>query len=137
MKHYSLTAGVVMAVLATCVACDKIKPPLPQLQKSPAAPAQVDSQGAREDFKLAAQKELEELRGTITELKVKAETANQQTKAKLGKEIEKLETQWREAQQRLMTLKASTAESWSQLKAAFSQSMDSLKSGIDSLRKSL
>jgi len=134
MKRLLSMTGVVVVLAVSCVACDKIKPPQPQLQKPPAPSGQV-SQGEHEAYSQAAQKEVDDLRNVITELKAKAATANQKTKVRLGEEIEKLEAKLRETQQQLMTLKSGTVESWNQLKMSFVKSLEQLKSGIENYRK--
>ncbi|MDO8248608.1 MAG: hypothetical protein Q7T78_02660 [Rhodoferax sp.] len=135
MKRLLSMSGAVLVLAVGSVSCDKIRPPQPELQKPPATSGQANPSGEREAFAQAAQKELDELKKAISELKAKAESANLQTKAKLGEEIEKLEAEWRETQQRLTELKAATLESWNQLKETFGNSLVKLKNGIDNLRK--
>lgn len=134
MKRLLSTTGVAVVLAFSCVACDKIKPPQPQLQK-PSAPSDQVSQGEHEAYSQAAQKELDDLRNVIAELKAKVASANQQTKVQLGEEIKKLETKLRETQQQLMALKSGTVESWTQLKMSFVKSLEQLKSGIENYRK--
>lgn len=134
MKRLLSTTSVVIALAFSGVACDKIKPPQPQLQKPPAPSDQV-SQGEHEAYSQAAQKELDDLRNVIAELKAKVASANQQTKVQLGEEIEKLETKLRDTQQQLMALKSGTVESWTQLKMSFVKSLEQLKNGIENYRK--
>ena len=109
MKQLLSMAGVVVVLAVSCVACDKIKPPQPQLPKPPALSGQA-SQKEHEAYSQAAQMEVDDLRNVITELKAKATTANQKTKVRLGEEIEKLEVSLGETQQQLMTLKTGTME---------------------------
>lgn len=135
MKRLLFMSCAVLVFSVASVSCDKIKPPQPELQKPPATSDQAKPSGEREAFAQAAQKELDELKKAISELKEKAESANLQTKAKLGEEIEKLEAEWRETQQRLTELKSATLESWNQLKETFGNSLVKLKNGIDNLRK--
>lgn len=135
MKRLLSTTGVVIVLAVSCVACDKIKPPQPQLQKPLASSGQASQPGEHEAFAQAAQKELDELRSAISELRAKAATANLQTKARLTEEIEKLEAKLRETQQQLMALKSGTVESWNQLKMSFVKSLEQLKSGIENYRK--
>lgn len=137
MKHFLSTTGVILAVATTCVSCDKIKPPQPELQKPPVVSGQVEQQdGERKAFAQTAQKELDELRGAIAEFKAKAEAANAETKAKLGEEVGKLEADLRDTQQRLTELKSATLESWNQMKESFGNSLGKLKNGIENFRKS-
>ncbi|CAM3425939.1 hypothetical protein [Polaromonas hydrogenivorans] len=136
MKPSLSVMGLVLVVAAASVACDKIKPPMPELQKSPATSGQASPQeGERTAFAQAAQKELDKLKVTIAEFKAKAEASGAQTKARLGEEVKKLEADLGEAEQRLTELKAATVESWNQLKESFSSSLEKLKSGIESFRK--
>lgn len=136
MNHSSWTRIVVMALTLTCVACDKIKPPSPELQKPPSPSSQASQpDDERTAFGQTAQKELDELRSVIAEFRTKAATANQQTKARLDTEIEKLEVGLRETQQRLSELKSATAESWTQLKESFGKSREQLKNAIENFRK--
>jgi chromosome segregation ATPase len=136
MKHLPWTTSVVMALALTSVSCDKIKPPAPEMQKPPTASSQTGQpQEERTAFALAAQKELDELRTAIAELKAKAAAANQQARAGLEADVEKLEAGWRDAQQRLGELKSATAGTWSQLKEAFGKSREQLKAAIANVRK--
>ncbi|MFZ2387201.1 MAG: hypothetical protein WB542_14995 [Polaromonas sp.] len=136
MKQSLSTIGFILVVAAACVSCDKLKPPIPELQKPPATSGQAsEPEGERKAFAQAAQKELDQLGATITEFKAKAEAANAQTKAKLGEEVGKLEADLRETQQRLTELKSATIESWNQVKESFGKSLEKLKSGIESFRK--
>lgn len=137
MKHFLSTTGLIFVVTVTCVSCDKIKPPQPQLEKPPAVSGQVDQkEGERKAFAETAQKELDQLRGAIAEFKAKAEAANAETKAKLGEEVGKLEADLRDTEQRLTELKSATVESWNQLKESFGSSLGKLKNGMENFRKS-
>ena len=89
----------------------------------------------RTAFAQAAQKELDDLKVTIAELKARAEASTAQTRAKLGEEVKKLEADLMDAQQRLTELKTATVESWNQMKEAFSRSVDRLKRGVEDFRK--
>lgn len=137
MKHFLSTVGVVVVLSATSVSCDKINPPQPELQKPPATSGQAGQpeEGERKAFAQAAQKELDELREVIAGFRKKAEAANLQIKARLTAEVEELEADLREAQQRLTELKSGTLESWKQLKDAFGKALLKLKNRIDSFRK--
>ena len=136
MKQFLSTIGVIDVLATTCVGCDKIKPPQPQLQQPPAASSQADQQESeRKVFTQTAQKELDDLRTAIAEFKAKAETASAQTKAKLSEEVGKLETDLRDTEQRLTELKSATVESWNQIKEAFGSSLGKLKNGIENFRK--
>ncbi|MEO7161129.1 MAG: hypothetical protein ABIX00_11625 [Polaromonas sp.] len=137
MKRSMSVIGLVLVVAAATVACDKIKPPLPEMQKPPATSGQASPQESeRTAFAQAAQKELDELKATIAEFKTKAEAASAQTKAKLGEEVKNLEADLHVAEQRLTELKAATVESWNQVKESFSSALQKLKGGVENLRKS-
>lgn len=138
MKKSLSVIGAVLVVAATSVACDKIKPPLPEVQKPPAASEQASQpEGERKAFAEAAEKELDALKATIAEFKTKtkAEASSAEVKAKLGEEVQKLEADLGAAQQRLAELKTATVESWSQVKDAFSSALQKLKGGVESFRK--
>ncbi len=138
MKKSLSVIGLVLVVAAATVACDKIKPPLPEMQKSPATSGQASQpEGERKAFMQAAEKELNDLKATITEFKAKAkaEAASVQTKARLGDEVKNLETDLRVAEQRLTELKAATVESWNQVKEKFSSALEKLKGGVENFRK--
>ena len=136
MKKSLSVIGAVLVVAATSVACDKIKPPLPEIQKTPEASGQASQpEGERKAFAEAAEKELEALKATIAEFKAKAEASAAETKAKLGEEVQKLEADQRDAQQRLTELKAATVESWNQVKASFSSALEKLKGGVENFRR--
>jgi predicted nucleic acid-binding Zn-ribbon protein len=128
--------GLVLVFAAASVACDKIKPPMPELEKSPATSGQASQpEGERNAFMQAAEKELNDLKATIAEFKAKAEAASAQTKAKLGEEVKDLEADLRVAEQRLTELKAATVESWNQVKETFSSALEKLKGGVENFRK--
>ena len=136
MKYFVSRVALTLVLAGSCVSCDKISPPLPELQKPPAA---TQAPGKQEDertaFAQAAQKELDELQAVILELKAKADAANLQTKARLAAEVEQLEVVLRETQQRLAELKSTTRGSWKDLKETFGQSLEKLKDGIENFRK--
>lgn len=136
MKSSLSVIGLALAAAFVGVACDKIKPPAPELQKPPAASTQSSQpESERQAFAQTAQKELDALKATIAEFKAKAEASSAETRARLGEEVKKLETDLGEAQQRLTELKAATVESWNQVKQSFSQSLEKLKSGVENFRK--
>ena len=136
MKHLLSVIGAALVVAAASVACDKIKPPFPEIQKPPATSGQASQpEGERKAFAEAAEKELDALKLTIAEFKTKAEASRAEAKAKLGEEVQKLEADLRDAQQRLTELKAATVESWSQVKDSFSSALQKLKGGVESFRK--
>lgn len=136
MKKSLSVVGLVLAVAVASVACDKIKPPMPELQKAPETSGQASPpEGERTAFAQAAQKELDDLKVTVAGFKAKAEAASAQTKARLGEEVQKLEADVGVAEQRLTELKAATVESWNQVKASFSFSLEKLKSGVENFRK--
>lgn len=128
--------GVLVALALATTACDKIKAPVPELQKPPAAsdPAAVKAD-ERTALAQTAQKELDELRASIAEFRRKAETANQQTQAKLNEEIEILEAELRDLQAKLTELKSATRESWNQLNTSFDQALKTLKVRIADFRQ--
>lgn len=130
--------GIAVTVGLALTACDKIKPPLPELQKPATAPDQAATQ-SKEHMALtqAAQKELDELRASIAELRAKAETANQETKAKLTEEAESIEAELREAQSKLAALKSATVESWNQLNTSFGQALQALKARVIDYKRKL
>ncbi len=137
MKSSLSAVGLALVVAVASVACDKIKPPMPETQKPPAASGQAGPQeGERTAFAQAAQKELDDLKATIAGFKARAEASTAQTKAKLGEEVQKLEADLRVAEQRLTELKAATVESWTQVKASFSSALEKLKGGVENFRKS-
>lgn len=138
MNYFPWTTSVVVALAISCVSCDKFKPPPPELQKPPVPSSQAnppEAQAERAAFAQAAQKELDELRTVIAEFRTRAAAASQQTKARLEADVEKLEAESREAQQRLVELKSATAESWTQLKESFGKSREKLKNAIENARK--
>lgn len=136
MKSSLPVLGWVLVAALASVSCDKFKPPAPEMQNPPAPSGQAGAQEAeRTAFAQAAQKELDDLKVTIAELKARAEASTAQTRARLGEEVKKLEADLVEAQQRLTELKAATVESWNQMKEAFSRSVDRLKRGIEDFRK--
>lgn len=129
-------AGLVLLAAISTVSCDKFRPPMPESQKSPATTGQAAAQaGERSAFAQTAQKELDELKVTITEFKAKAQASGAETKDRLDEEVKKLEVDMDEAQDHLAALKAATMESWSQAKDAFGRSLEKLKSRVDNFRK--
>ncbi len=130
----SITLAVVLAV--TYVSCDKVKPPLPELQKPAAANAATAQDTQRRAFTQAAHKELDELAKAIGELRQKAGTLNAQAQAKLNQEQAKLEAQKLEVERLLADLESATLENWSGLKEACGSAIEKLKAGVAGIRKS-
>lgn len=136
MKKSLSLIGALLVVAATTVACDKIKPPLPELEKPPATSGQASQpEGERKAFAEAAEKELDALKLTIAEFKTKAEASSAEVKVKLGEEVQKLEADLAAAQQRLKELEAATVESWNQVKASFGSALEKLKGGVENFRR--
>jgi predicted lipid-binding transport protein (Tim44 family) len=137
MKSPLALIGLILVAALSGVACDKLRPPLPEVQQPPAAPAQTSPQSEqeRQAFAQAAQEELDELKAAIAGFRDKAEASGAQAKARLGEEVKKLEADLQETQQRLTALKAATVDSWNQLKESFSRSLETLKGGIENFRK--
>lgn len=137
MKNAILAASVVVALAASNVACDKLQPPQPQLQPPPPAAggAVGQTEAERSAHAVTAQKDLDEQRTALAQLRIKAEAANEQAKARLRAELDALDAELGDVQKRLTELKATTAESWQQLKESFGKSLDKLKSGIEKFRK--
>lgn len=138
MKNVVSISGVVLAVTLSTVGCDRLKPPQPQLQPPPSTSAQgeVQQEGERKAYSDSAQKDLDELRAALAQLRSKAEAANEQVKATMRSELDELERDLGQAQQRLTELKAATAQSWKQLKESFAKSVEKLKEGVEKSRKS-
>jgi peptidoglycan hydrolase CwlO-like protein len=135
--RFLLPAGVILVFALANAACDKIKPPQPELQAPPAASdAAVEKAGEQKTFAQGAQKELDEIGAAIDELRTKVNAANATTKAKLNEELEKLEADFKEAQARLTDLKSATAGPWEQLKETFGKSLEKLRNSMANLRKS-
>ena len=136
MKSFLPVMGLVLVAALASVSCDKFKPSAPEMQTPPARSGQAGAQeGERTAFAQAAQKELDDLKVTIAELRARAEASTTQTRARLREEVKKLEADLGEAQQRLTELKAATVESWNQMKESFSRSVDRLKRGVEDFRR--
>ena len=137
MKHPFSVVSLALLAAISSVSCDKLRPPMPELQKPAATADQAGPQeGERTAFAQAAQKELDELKVTITEFKAKAEASGAETKARLAEEVKKLDADMGEAQARLAAVKTATLASWSEMKETFSRSLDKLKTGVEHFRKS-
>ena len=135
-KSLSVAALALLAAISS-VSCDKFRPPMPELQKPSATTGQPNPQeDERSAFAQAAQKELDELKVTITEFKAKAEASGTETKARLAEEVKKFDVDMGEAQSRLAAVKTATLASWSEMKETFSRSLDKLKTGVEHFRKS-
>ncbi len=133
MKAIYWAAGIAVLSFPTLVACDKIKPPLPQLPAPPAASAPASPQEGgqeRQAFAQNFQQELDQLGTKIAELRARVAAAKPQVKEQLVEELNALETRWTEMQQRLPELKSATLETWRQLHESFGKSLDELKSAI-------
>lgn len=136
MKAIYRAAGSAVLLLATLAACDKIKPPLPQLQAPPPASAPADPQAGereRQAFVQSVQQELDELSAMMAKLRAQVAAANPPTKERLGRELDALEARWAEMQPRLTELKSATLATWRQLQAALSKSIEELKNTIQRL----
>lgn len=133
----SPTAMVVAIILvASLASCDKFKPSTPATpttQKSTTSGVPADTE--RQAFVRSAEKEMEDLRVAIADLKAKAASASQEAKVRLHAKVEDLEVEWRATKDRLNALQAATAESWKQLNEAFVNSQRHLKDAIESVRK--
>lgn len=137
MIEFLLKTGLAMAVAMACVSCDKIKPPQPELQKPPTQGDQtVQLERERKAFTQTAEKELDELREAIAGFRAKAGVESAEAQARLNQEIDKLEAQSRDMQQRLRELKSATLESWHQVTDPFARALDQLKAGVENFRKS-
>ena len=131
----SLAFTVVLAV--SCVSCDKLKPPLPELQKSqPVAGTASPQDLERRAFSQAAQKELDELHTAIGDMRARAKHANAQVQALRDEELARLDAQRGEVQQRLADLESATLENWGGLKQTFGSALEKLKAGVAAIRKS-
>jgi len=136
MKKLILTVAWVIVVAATGVSCDRFKAPYPQLDKPSDAAQQAEkSASERRAYAQTAQKELDELRAAIADLKSRAESASQETKGKLVQQVERLEGELREVQQRLVELGSATKDTWSQMKDSFAKSVEKLKTEVENHRK--
>lgn len=134
-KHsWKVTAVVLLGIGGA--SCDKLKPPLPAIDKPAAVPAgSAGATGAeRAALAQAAEKELEELRGLVAELKLRIGNAKTDSKARLSADMEKMESELRVGQERLRELKSATGESWSQINDAFVASRTRLKQAVDNFR---
>lgn len=130
------TTSFVVAAAIAGVSCDKVKSPAPEINKPGMAANQRDkATDERQAFTQAAQKELGELRAVVANLRTKAEAASQESKAKLRQQVEQLELELRETQQRLTDLGTATAQTWDRLKEAFAKSLEKLKAEIENNRK--
>lgn len=136
MNRLIWTTCFVVAAAIAGVSCDKAKSPAPEITKPDTAANQMDKAASeRKAFTQAAQKELDELRTTVANLRAKAEAASQESKAQLRQQVERLELELRESQQRLADLGTASAQTWSQLKEAFTKSLEKLKTEIENNRK--
>jgi leucyl aminopeptidase (aminopeptidase T) len=136
MNHKPLSIVAALVLAASCASCDKLKPALPEMGKTePPAAQGSPSDSDRNAFTQSAQKELDNLRMAISDLQIKATKASQETKAKLQADLDKLEDDFRGAQQRLSDVKGTTAEGWMQLRETFRKSLEQLKESTEKVRK--
>jgi DNA-binding transcriptional MerR regulator len=141
MTDRLLIIGVSLAVGIALGSCDRLKSPMPELQKPPAtstapAPTPAPTEGERRAFAQSAQTEIDELRAGMAELRTRADQASQETRAKLELELDLLENQLREVQQKLVDLGSATVDTWVALKETFKKALEQLKSDLGSYRKS-
>lgn len=136
MSHKPLSIVAALVLAASCASCDKFKPALPEMGKA-APPAAQESpfDSDRNAFTQSAQKELDNLRTAISDLQIKATKASQETKAQLQANLDKLEDDFRGAQQRLSDVKGATSEGWMQLRETFRKSLEQLKESTEKVRK--
>jgi len=136
MNHKPVSIVAILVLAASCVSCDKLKPALPEMAKTPPSAAQEGpSESSRTAFTQSAQNELDNLRTNISDLQIKATKASQETKAKLQADLDKLEDEFRGVQQRLSDVKGATAEGWMQLRETFRKSLEQLKESTEKVRK--
>lgn len=127
---------VAIALAASLAACDRSKMNQPETSKTEStATSDFPAEQDRQAFIRSAEKEMEDLRGAISDLKAKAAAANEQAKVRLQAEAEDLEVEWRATKDRLSTLQTATAQSWKQLNDAFANSLRHLKDAIETSRK--
>jgi len=81
----------------------------------------------RDEFVGKAQKEMAELNKKMAELKKKAKKLSGEGKAELDRQIQNLEPELKEAEQKLADMKSATGEKWEELKAGVSGFIDRLK----------
>lgn len=130
------TVGFVLAAAFANVSCDKVKSPPPEINKPATVENQADkTAGERQAFTRAAQKELDELRAVIANLRSKAEAASQERRTLLRQQADQLEIELRETQQHFADLGTASAETWGRLKDAFAKSLEKLKAEIEKIRR--
>jgi hypothetical protein len=141
MNRFLLTAGLVLATAVIGVGCDKVKTPTPEVASPygvtpPSAQADQNNQfsAERNAFAQSSRQELDDLRKGIADLRAKSATASGEAQVKMAIEVDRLEGQLSEAQQRLTELSTATADTWSQVKASFTSAMQKLKLNIEQLR---
>lgn len=136
MTQLIWTIGFVLVAAIANVSCDKVKSPPPEINKPATAENQVDNTAEeRKAFTQAAQKELDELRAVVANLRAKTGAASEESRAILRQQADQLELELRETQQHMANLGTASAETWSQLKDAFARSLEKLKTEIENIRK--
>jgi chromosome segregation ATPase len=136
MKIFPIAVGLALVAATISVSCDKLHTPTPTLQPSPVATHKpVQANDERTSFAQTTQREINELRDSIAALKVKAESASSDIRARLIEEVARLESDRVDAQQQLARLRVTSIESWNRLKETLRSSLDRLKAAVQNAHK--
>lgn len=93
---------------------------------TPAAPSDAE-QG---EFVAKMQKELDEVKGHISELRQTVNTRSGEAKSKLEESISKLEAEQRIAEAKLTEIKTTLGEKWKEMKAGLSESIERMNASV-------
>ncbi len=125
-----------LALLVT--ACEKDRTPLPKMA-SPAESTNPDKTDVwlkeRDTFVVATQKELDQAKSAITELKTKAHGATAKLREQLDQQSNRLDDELTAAQKKLDDTKKAGANAWTELRKGSAAALEQLKESVEKARK--
>jgi Skp family chaperone for outer membrane proteins len=135
---------VFLGLLVALTACKRLdEAPLPKVgageakqePKAVVAGVAAAAKTERDDFVAAMDKELDELKAKIAELKAEATKASGKTKAALEQQIAALDEEAKSAEKKLADVKSATVEKWKDMQAGTKETLDHLKQSVQKVLK--
>jgi hypothetical protein len=125
-----------LALLVT--ACEKDRTPLPKT----ASPTESTKPGKtdtwvieRDTFTAATQKELDQAKAAIAELKTKTQGATAKLREQLDQQSKRLDDELLAAQKKLDDAKKAGANAWTELRKGSATALEQLKESVEKARK--
>jgi chromosome segregation ATPase len=90
----------------------------------------------KEAFVANAEQELADMNGKIRDLKLQAEKAQGDAKARLDRSVEQLERQRQTATETLKEIKDASGDAWKDMTSGFTAAWEEMKKGYDAAKES-